>query len=331
MYLLAGVCIDPGNTIASMVATSLAVMALLLALFYMAAQLFKKPEYEGFVSIEMHQLLVSLLIFLLVFGASWLACDIANGFAQTDPVTGAYLGGDQFDIARNYLNYVSNQVALPTLVSLEKTKIIMQWFGSVSMRWGLSIWGATLPGFPSFVLLERVLEFVLMLMAPFVSSLTVQQIGLEIIRGTMLPYVLPAGVVLRIFPPTREAGSFMIVTAIGFQIVFPYTYVMHRNIVEFMISQDALAAQNGTGADLCKGLAHAYPGLFTYIDDSETGPSFSLGNLYTHVMSYPCQILHSIDSLSYIILQAVFLPALSLSLTIAFIKGTLKFVSQKLD
>lgn len=321
MYLLAGICSDPSflsGTIATMAATSLALMAVLLALFYMAAQLFKKQEYEAFVSIEMHQLLVSVLIFLFVFGAACTASQIADSFA----------GGDQFTIARDYLHYISNEVALPTLVSLEKMKIYMQWFGSLSMRWGLTVWGAVLPAFPSFILLERVLEFVLMLLAPFVSSLTVQEIGLEIIQATMLPYVLPAGVVLRIFPPTRDAGSFLIVTAIAFQIVFPYTYVMHSEIVSLMMAEDT--------NDPYYELSQDYPSLLTYVDDQQSGGAMSLGSssiseFYTNIMSLPYQLLHSIDNIAYIVFQAVFLPALSITLTIAFIKGTLKFVSQKLD
>lgn len=337
MYLLAGICTDPGyltGTVATMVATALELMVLLLALFYMAAQLFKKPEWEGFVSIEMHQLLVSVLIFLFVFGAAWFACDIANAFAIS--ATNSYAlvpatpGGDQFTIAQGYLNYVTNGVALPMLVNLEQMRIVMQWFSSVSFRWGLTVWGAVVPGFPSFVLLERVIDFLLMLLTPFVSSLTVQEIGLQIISGTMLPYVLPAGVVLRIFPPTRDAGSFLIVSAIAFQIVFPFTYVMDNEVVGQMMQYDAAVQASGQG--VYQQQAAAYPTLMSADDDTSSGPSFTLAGTFTSVMSLPTQLLElTVGSLTYIILQAVFLPALSITITIAFIRGTLKFVSQKLD
>jgi hypothetical protein len=225
----------------------------------------------------------------------------------------SFAGGDQFAVAQNYLDMISNQVALPAMINLEITKMTAQYWASMSFRWGLAVWGATVPGFPSFVVIERVLEFLLLLLSPFVASLMVQTIGMEIIHATAIPFILPAGVVLRIFPPTRDAGSFLITSAIAFGIVFPYTYVMHATIVHDMMERD-------------KTLNESL--------DAMLGPQYS-GLLATAnawgVWSADRMLFQPIRALSYLVLQAIFLPALSMSLTIAFIKGTSKFISQKLE
>lgn len=307
MYLLSTYC-DPSSgfitgVVAPIVFTSFALMVFMLALFYMAANFFRKSEYESYVSIEMHQLLVSLLIFITIFGATCFASGLSDRFA----------GDDSFGIAREYLNTISNKVALPEIIRLEKQKIGAQIMGSLSMRWGLAIWGTTMPTFPAFVLVERVIEFLLMLMTPFVASLMVQQVGLEIIRATAIPFVLPAGVVLRIFPPTRDAGAFLIVASIAFGIIFPFTYVMHSAIVYRMLQFDAGSTESAQSL-----LGTTYPNLIYSVN--EGGMWDADGGL-----------LSPMRTLSYLLLQAVFLPALSMSLTIAFIKGTLKFMSQKFD
>ena len=177
------------------------------------------------------------------------------------------------------------------------------------------MWGTIVPTFPSFIVIERVLDFLLMLISPFASSLIVQQTMLEMIKGTLIPFVLPAAVVLRIFPPTRDASSFLIAASIGFGIIFPYTYVMHSAIVLPLIAK--AFASNSQQLPLEDMLGQTYPNVATEI--SAFG-FFSPTSL----------ILSPLLSISFLLLQALFLPALSISLTVAFIKGFSKFISQKL-
>ena len=297
---------DPGymaGFITPMVATALMTMAVLLALFYMAAALFRKPEYESFVSIELHQLLVSALLFVFVLGSTCAASEYADRFAGN---------GDIFEVGRTYLNFISGSVALPSVISLEILKLHSQFWGSWTMRWGASVWWVILPGFPSFIVIERVADFLLLLISPFTASLLVQMAILEVIRGLVLPFVLPAGLVLRIFPPTRDAGGFLIASSIGFGIVYPYTYVMHDSVVRAMLAHDQ------RGVNVIAGLQGDYPDMAAYI---------SLSGLF----DADSMLFQPLRLLSFLLLQALFLPALSMTLTIAFIKGTAKFMSQKLS
>ena len=307
MYLL-NVCGTDNmvNLVGSIVGTGVATMVLLLVLFYMAAQFFKKPEYEAFVSIEVYQLMASLIIFIAIFGASCFADELVKS------VVGG--GRDAFDVGTSYLQYITNDIALAAVEKLQALLLLSQWASSVTMRFGASVWGVSIPVFPAFTVIERTVEFLLMLISPFMSSLIVQQVGLQVIRGTMLPFVLPMGVVLRIFPPTRDAGSFFISTAIAFQIVFPFTYVMHDKIVKDILIPAAYADQ----ATFAKTLA-AYntPNLVSYV--SEYG-LFDIDNMF----------FRPLLGVSFLLLQAIFLPALSMILTVAFIKGFNKFITQKM-
>jgi hypothetical protein len=291
------------SMVAPIVGTAVATMVLLLALFYMSAQFFRKPEYEAFVSIELYQLAVSVILFATIFGSSCFADEIAKSLVNDH-------GKDAFEVAQSYLQYITNDISLEAVKKLQALVLFAQWTSSITMRFGASVWGVIFPAFPSFVVIERTVEFLLMLLTPFTSSLIVQQVGLQVIRGTMLPFVLPMGVVLRIFPPTRDAGSFLISTAIGFQIIFPFTYVMHDKIVRYLI-QDAYAdfAIHDPGAGL--GSVASYTSEFGLFNAKD-------------------MLFHPLLGVSFLLLQAIFLPALSISITVAFIKGFNKFMTQKL-
>ena len=306
MYFLAALCEDTffvSNVIAPMLMTGAMTMVLVIALSYAAAQFLRKPEYEAFASIEMHQLLISVLLFVSIFGATCFSASLAEQIA----------GGDQFDIARGYLAYISgDQVSLKAVKELYSTLVLSQILGSWTMRWGASSWGVIVPNYPSFILVERVVDFLLVLISPFIASLVTQQALLEVIRATMLPFVLPAGVVLRLFPPTRDASSFLLATAIGFGIIFPYTYVMHNAIVRPMVEK----ASEPDQAD--KLLQEAGKKDFgNYMEEN------GVFNWYNRFWS-PLRLL------SFLLLQALFLPAISITLTVAFIKPFAKFIGQKL-
>jgi len=312
MYLLTTICTSPDviGLVGSIAGTALATMILMLALFYMAAQFFRKPEYEAFVSLEMYQLAVSAMLLVSIFGASCFADQVSSSMASS--LFGP--GKDSFDVGGEYLQYVSNEVALQAIKKLQGLLLVSQWAGSINMRFGASVWGVSMPAFPSFIVIERAVEFILMLVSPFTASLTVQQIGLQVIKGTMLPFVLPMGVVLRIFPPTRDAGTFMIATALGFQVIFPFSYVMHAQIVKGTLIPSAYANEKNV-SDFLK--TSGFPALTAVV--SENGLFDVTSMLFSPILS-----------LSFLLLQAIFLPALTMILTVAFIKGFNKFMSQKL-
>jgi len=299
---------DMLNLIATMIATGAATMVFALALFYMAGQLFKKPEYEAFVSIEIYQIIISLVIFSTIFTASWGVNEIAKSLNN---------GQDMFSTASSYLRYITDDIALEAVQRLQALAILTQWASSITMRFGASVWGVTIPAFPALTVIERSVDFLLILLSPFTASLIVQQIGLQVIAGIMLPFVLPMGAVLRFFPPTRDAGSFLMATALGFGLIFPFTYVMHSKIVGNASTPNTLiyrAFESQTANDVNQFLVDKAPKVVGYINE---GGLFNANMLFSPFLK-----------ISFLLLQSVFLPALSITLTIAFIKGFNKFIGK---
>jgi len=304
MYLLS-ICAseDLVSLLSPMVGTAAATMVLMLALFYMAAQFFKKPEYEAFVSIEMYQLGLSVFLFAVIFSSSCFAEQIVQSFVGN--------GKDAFEVASEYLQYMSHDISLAAVEKLQALLLLSQWASSVTLRFGASVWGISFPAFPALAVVERTVEFILMLATPFTASLMVQQVGLQIIAGTMLPFVLPMGTVLRMFPPTRDAGAFLMASALGFSLVFPYTYVMHNAIVRGLLS-DAYGSQDEFSAAMA---------------------NYNAGNVSSYISDYgifnPWNMFwQPLVGISFLLLQAIFLPALSITLTVAFIKGFNKFIGK---
>ena len=155
MYLLSAMCTSDSvvGLVGSMVGTALATMLFLLALFYMSAQFFRKPEYEAFVSLELYQLGISAVLFATIFTSACFSEQLST--SMTASLFGP--GKDAFDVGGEYLSYVSNEVALQAIKKLQGVLLLSQWAGSITMRFGASVWGVSMPAFPSFIVLERLM------------------------------------------------------------------------------------------------------------------------------------------------------------------------------
>ncbi|MCP4646941.1 MAG: hypothetical protein GY852_04290 [bacterium] len=54
---------------------------------------------------------------------------------------------------------------------------------------------------------------------------------MRFIHATALTVFVPLGIILRQFPPTRGSGAFILAFAIGFYLVFPFSYILVTNVV----------------------------------------------------------------------------------------------------
>jgi len=291
--------------ISSLVPIAVSFMVVLIALLYMAAQFFKKPEWEQMAGSEIYQLLVSLIIFICIFslytGMNAVVHEFTGGSAQ-----------DVFDIAQKYLERVSYEFMTPNLLKLEVFKLYMQHLSGLFFRLGPQAWSMQWPVFPGLETVEKAIDFTLTMLTPISASLMAQQIGIQFLRA-LCPLLVAAGVLLRIFAPTRDAGSFMIVSGFAFSFVFPFTYYIHSVVVDYMWEKQAGESDGVEGFGLLQG---------------EEG--IAIKTMW-NVIGGDAGLFQPIKLLSYAMLQALFLPALSMVVTITFIKSTLKFVSQKLD
>jgi len=138
----------------------------------------------------------------------------------------------------------------------------------------------------------------------------------------MISLILPVGIFLRVFPTTRNSGSFLIAVAIGFYIVFPFTYVVHSAVMEDItttIQEESLNTLEKIMYDL--PASGAYNVVFTGI----WGKVFGLAGpkiyeLFKGILMFPV-----------IIMQGLFLPTISMAITISFINSFQKFLIQRFD
>jgi len=288
-------------------AIAIALMVFAIACVFMISQVLRRPEWEAYARLELYQVFVSVLI--IVFVA--IIADFAYTFSYT------LAGGDPFTIAHTYLNNLLFEKSFPSIIKLRWLSMTCQYWGGLYTKYGSSNWGIQFPMFPGLNAIESSIEFLINILSPFTASLMVQQIGLEIIQGLMFPVVMPIGVFLRIFPQTREAGVFLIATALGFAIIFPLTYVMHSVVIAEI--------ERANPATWYSELA---------LDPALTEGTGSVGGTATYFNPYymvAVPLFVRLQELSFVIMQGVFLPALSMILTTSFIKLTSKFISQKFD
>lgn len=312
--------IDGGNMLAApdyapvagMIGIGLALMVFVVSLVYMAASVFKNPEWEAFAKTELYQILIGVVLGVFVFAGAFAIDGAVRSVAQADP----------FEISGAYLQNVVC-VSSATTLKLEGLKMASQYLAGMKSRFYAAAagWGFSFPTFPGFDVIERAVDLILIFISPFTASLIVQGAGLEIVHATALTIVLPAGILLRVFPPTRDAGSFLIASAIAFYFILPAMYVINAQVMGQLYYEEF-------GYAMCSG-------------GESTGNEyiFSKGSFYDN-LSF--QMIPKIKedmigtggftaSLSYVAFQAVFLPALDMIMVVTFVTAGMKFFSQKME
>ncbi len=148
-----------------------------------------------------------------------------------------------------------------------------------------------------------------------IGALGAALIGLDLIHGTAIVFLMPVGMVLRLFPPTRDAGGFMIASAFALYVVLPFTYMIEKEVMEPLYLQEF-------GAPMCADSAGVSSAQLSRPSDLFDSLAFNLWpNLSKDLLGLP-------KSISYVAIQAVFLPALSMIIVVTFIRTILRFFSQ---
>ena len=274
------------------------------ALIIMASRVFKSAEWETMGKNELYQIFTVLLWGLFLLGAA----------VAVDQITTAYAGGTMFDAAQSYLSRVIC-LSSSESIKLEGMKMTFQFISGMRSKHYAAAWGFSYPTFPGFEVLERATDLVQMFIIPFASSLYVQSLGLEIIHGAAIVFLLPAGLLLRLFPPTREAGGFMIASAFALYFVLPFTYLIFKETMEpLYIAEYGVPMCSNSISESSANISR--PG--SLVDSLALSLWPSLSN----------DLLELPKTLSYVALQAVFLPALAMIIVVTFIRTTVRFFGQ---
>ncbi|MBU0586821.1 hypothetical protein KJ780_04870 [Candidatus Micrarchaeota archaeon] len=273
----------------------------LIAATYMGGRIFRIPQWEAYFNIELYNLVVAVMILsvaFVFFEGSQLA---SRWILKDDPVTAS----------KTFLNEVINKGVLPMYKDLLVIEVGASMGNAFMMRVGPSVWSFTYkvePGVDAILSLSRLMGAGLL---AIYGSLSIQHISLSFVEFFM-PIILSIGVLLFIFPPTREAGAFLMCFAFAFQIVFPMTYALNQ-----LALIDIMKAQNGGvyspemfGATFGTSTKHTFLAFIT--------PFASIFNFEF--------IIPFITAMGRLAVITLVFPAISMTISIAFMNSLTKFL-----
>ncbi|RLG20053.1 hypothetical protein DRN67_01000 [Candidatus Micrarchaeota archaeon] len=295
---------------------------------YMLAQFMRRPEWTAWVKIQLYHIGVSAL---LAAGAVWfagIACTVSLWLA----------GGDPFTIADEHISNLFTNNIRKAIFSLVKIQVASEYLAGLYIQIGSPTFGTGFSAFPVYRVISSNAQFLITMMIPFASSLLAQKIGLELIHATAFTILLPMGILLRAFAITRDAGSFLIATSIGLFVVFPLTYVMNKMIMEGPTPGDPgyrAPATPPTAAQptMCVEASEGYDRASDqgWWQEDAIYPNSVLTFLTNAIPFRPDKIIApAMQCMAYVMPQALFLPALNMIITIAFINSLTKFLSRHL-
>ncbi len=307
-----------------------------ILLTYLVSKVFKVPEWEAYLNIELSSLMASFVLVIFILGmfavGTVMALFISGGSYSSPP-----------QAAISYMQATVVDSILSATIDIYKIQACTSILSTFSRRIGEFVLTQTykvFPGLDTFVNITNVLSFTLL---SLYNSAKVQVILLYVSDALMVPFFLPAGLILRFFPPTRDAGAFLISVAFGFQVVFPMTYLLNKAILD----EIHYVPYNMPGERptlLIQSLCGPFKyGVAGFLFNPNANPVFNLipggqaigtalsrivseGLLNSISMAEFIPILKHVGALS---LLSIFMPALSMMLTIAFINAMAKFIVTK--
>ncbi len=161
------------------------------------------------------------------------------------------------------------------------------------------------------------LQYIIKILITIAIGATVQSSVLAFISLTSLSIILPAGLILRSFYPTRKLGGFLIALMLGLYVVLPLSYVMNALIANQYIldvnstSVQQVAASASSIESSIYGNLQAAPSnsFLSEVESIFINPLSSLAN------SFQSLVNSLMDDVSYFIVYTFILPAFSLIIT----------------
>lgn len=200
-----------------MIGVTIAAIAGYIGLVFMASKVLGRPQLAAYAKIEAHQLYMSGIILVVAIGAWY----FSNGMMEN-------LTGFGIEVAPlRFLDRIINEGILPVYVKLVRMEVVLTYFNAIEYRMGPGVWNfitRVVPGLDPLISIVRMLIFSY---TALYGTFSVFVIIFTIVPGLLYPFVLPAGILLRFFPPTRDAGVYLIALALAFQTLFPILYVMN--------------------------------------------------------------------------------------------------------
>lgn len=309
---------------------TIALLAGYIALLHMASRFFNKPEMTAYANVELQQLFISVIIFVIAIGAFEMANAAGIAIAGEPPI----------DASLTFLHKTINTGIMPAYIDLVSLDIKLTFWSALEGRQGPTVWNfiaKQVTGLEPVISVVRVLTFTI---TTFFGTLSAQVVIFYLINALM-PIFLAAGVLLRFFPPTRDAGVYLIVFAISFQTMFPLLFTINSQILDEMWQLQGLGNSYdpyvAMPADVLGSEAPEYSPLWvSQIVGSTTGAPTAPGTVSQTIGFFPfvsffrfALLAPFFEGIASFSLPALFLPAIAMSITISFINAMTKFITGK--
>jgi hypothetical protein len=303
----------------------------IILITYLITKVFQVPEWEAYLSIELSNLAGSFLIIIFVLA-----------FFGAGEIFSILVTGETHGLPRASIKFLTEKVANNVMEGMYDTFRIQtcsSMLSSFSRRTGEAVLTnvfKVFPGMDVFVNITNVIGYGLV---AIYGSVQAQITALHLVDSTMVLFFLPAGLVLRFFPPTRDAGSFLIALAFAFQFVFPLIYIMNAEVLEEL---EIKPYEDQKSEVLIQSLCGPFKyGVFGVLFNPGQVPFMShfprITTLFRTLLSETtlnlvsmAEFIPIMRSLSVLSLFALFIPAFALVITMSFINAMTKFLTTKL-
>ena len=211
-------------------------MVSVVAIAYMLGKASGKQEYVAFAKVELFQVLMSVLLLIFALGIIGVFEEFMSAASGGNPKEKVLA---YFD----HLLYDEQYGAVPEAFELKKKNLFYEVIAAFGQRVSYTGWGVA-----KGIEIPKALGTVGMAMtnamylplSVFIPSVYLQRYLVEVVSLISLQIILPVGIFLRVFPPTRTGGTFLIALAIGLSTIFIFTYVMHSETVMNHLSPEKL-------------------------------------------------------------------------------------------
>ena len=282
------------------------VVVMIIALTYMGGKIFRIPEWEAYFSVELYNLVIAIIIVVAAFGV----------FEASKAITMSVAGAEPIQVSKTFLSTVTNKGVLPMYKDLLSIEAATAFSNAFMLRVGPSVWSWAYkvePGADAILAMTRLMGTGLL---AIYGSLSIQYIGLSFIEFTM-PIILSIGLLLFIFPPTRDAGAFLIAFAFAFQTIFPLTYALNKLAFDEIWASRYSGPYDPYTPEIFGWQTRGWTKVFVFLAPFASTVNFPL-------------LIPFINAMAHLTLIALVFPAISITITVAFINSITKFIRGKI-
>ena len=336
------------------------------ALAYMFSRAFRQRHLEAWAKSEIYQALGNILLLGFLFGFLFFFTDPSTGLigqlAKGNTVCAATTGDyPHIDCVRTMLN--NTRAALEDQAgSLLAVNMRVQMYATMGRFWDFSMnWppytsdplslavalqfakGFRVSPFAGVGLIGDSLGLLFQALFMWIASMIAQEFFLQLVRDALFPITLALGLIMRTFFFTRKLGGLLIAIAVGLYAVYPLLYILLAP--QFIAAQDPAARwtdmyDQNSGTCSSANVAFncpvrfnwlEYPVLFLFIYSPEVNSILPQNNILDpNGISFDW-LAYASNFVGTLSVHAVFIPAIIVYITIAFIKGLSAFLGGDME